>query len=315
MKKTKFNPMDYFKPGTLYESFVLTFLFTIFFTAVDTAVTKSTFNAISMFNPILLWMLVIGVAIVLDWPMTYAAMAKVMYMKGMMDKEQADAICSTAKRVFFGAFGMTLIMRIAFRESIIKLSESGGLRDATQMVAEGTNMAENISILIAAITTGIIPALTTYFLYMLVLFTFDPRKGLQKKRMAIQIGFNQDVIDRKVALAEARTEQKFTTKQLAEEKDRRKLESMRDISNNELIKQALIKETMNRVSTPDSITNLTYDAKAEYASFEANTDSHLNECKLENHITENLINQEGEIENEKEIIPSNSSNSFTYNAA
>jgi len=244
-----------FKPDSLYEGALVSYVVILLFVAVDYTCLYTVWNTVQTESAVLVKLLAVGCAVCLDVPMAIAAVAFKKYHQGLYTKKACKLMVIFSILTFSLTFLFALCFRLVTKDLTFEVSAGGTM--VNTLATESENSEGSIPVVVAALFCGFIPLCTSIAGFVISYFGIDPLKQkifcLNKEKVAIE----SHLIDLEKALIEQKQADSYKTFLIKREK------SMLDQFRNEcttagaLLKQATRDAIMDKLRTPDDISVVT----------------------------------------------------------
>ena len=243
------------KPDIIYAKKWFAYAATLLFIAIDAVCLYSCWNMVQTSNPLMIYLITIGCAVILDFPLALAGYKYKNYKQGLESKE--SAMLTLILSVI--AFTITLIFYFVFRIITKDLVfDTGTTSLLTNAVADSvtTDDSSNKTVLFAAIFNGVIPLCTSISSFAITYVTTDSLNERINKIRKAKITAEANKTELKVAVEEAEDVNAHCDYLIARENDLYK-DFIDEINSQALVlKQIARVVVMEKLGTPEAITAL-----------------------------------------------------------
>ena len=172
-------------PDSVLPASPVAIIFTVAMSMVDFATNYSLWNLVLEAQPILLYMITFGTAVLLDFPMSFAAVALKQYRQNRRDRMEMALINALCILSFAVVFILTTIVRVNGRDLCFEFIEDTRMR------------------LLVAIAVSVLPAATSLAVYAVTYASSDPKRENIRKLSTLNCAAEARRIDIEKAEAEA----------------------------------------------------------------------------------------------------------------
>lgn len=244
-----------FKPDSIYESAMLSYIVTLLFVLIDYVCLYTVWNTVQTESGSLVRLLSLGCAVCLDVPMAIAAIAQKQFQQGLCSKNSAKIITIASVVTFTITFIFALCFRMVTKDLTFDVSAGGTMTNT--LATQNESSEGSGSILCAALFSGFLPLCTSLGSFIISFFGVDPLKqkiyALNKEKIAIQ----SQLVDLEKVLIERKQADFY--KSFLLEREKSMFTQFRDecTTAGALIKQATRDAIMEKLQTPDDINVVT----------------------------------------------------------
>ena len=263
--KTRDERMKAITGFSLSEFFSLANLATLAFVIVDFAVLFSRWETVQTESWYMVALIAISSAMILDIPMMLAGKAIVEFQCKLREKSSMLLIVILSVTAFALVFGFSIWFSYVTRNATFQDAESSMVINSMADLA-ATESKDSLSVLVAALFSGVLPFGTSVASLVITLMTYKPievarKKILKSKTMAQnhRLHLRQGIAEHEALIDDGERELARQVKLFTQFKERVKAQ--------ELVRKQAYREALEEVCSPDDVNRIIESAKELNASY------------------------------------------------
>lgn len=276
--KTREKRIKSINDFSLKDLFTIANVATLLFVALDFAVLYSRWETVQTESWYFVALIALSSAVILDVPMMLAGRKIVEYQNNLKSKSSMIAVVSLSAVAFLLVFGFSIWFSYVTRNATFQDAEASTL--INNMAALNQSESGNsISVLVAALFSGVLPLGTSIASLVIAVMTGDPTKQKRKKITAARVRAEEHLIHIRQGIAQSNAYIEHGNELLARETDLYH-QFVDSVYAQEQVRKQAYREALEEKCTPDEINHIIESAAKVNSEMPFDDDPDLETAKF-----------------------------------